>query len=123
MPPTTPSTTYASTRSLSPAAFLPSPRRYASTTTLQTVSRATSAHARAPGDIVARLVASALPRADAERLAGVLASLGVTDASYLRVFGKMRTRDAWLEELRAVGRLTEIQIRVVRELVESAAED
>lgn len=124
MPPTSPSITHTSTNSPSP---LPSSRHFraASTHTLETVSRATSAHSRAsaPPDIVARLVASALPRADAEHLAGVLASLGVTNAAYLRVFGKMRTRDAWLEELRVVGRLTEIQARVVRELVERAAED
>lgn len=128
IPPTSPSITHASTTSPFP---LPSSRhvRAASTHTLESVSRPGSAHshshsrASAPPDIVTRLTASALPRADAEHLAGVLASLGVTNAAYLRVFGKMRTRDAWLEELRVVGRLTEIQARVVRELVERAAED
>lgn len=94
---------------------------------LQTVSRTASTHSRAsasaPPDIVAHLIASALPRADAEHLVGVLASLGVTNAAYLRVFGKMCTQDAWLEELRVVGHLTEIQARVVHELVKRAAED
>lgn len=51
----------------------------------------------------------------------VLGSLGVHNVRYLRVLGRMKTRNTWLKELRAEGRLTEIQVRVVRELVESVA--
>ncbi|EIW59011.1 uncharacterized protein TRAVEDRAFT_48138 [Trametes versicolor FP-101664 SS1] len=98
----------------------PSPKRYASAATLESVSHATPAHSRVvPGSSVVRLVASASPCADAERLASVVTSLDVTNASYLRVFGKLRTGDAWLEELRVVGWLTEIQFRTVLHCVHS----
>ncbi|RDX50849.1 hypothetical protein OH76DRAFT_367927 [Lentinus brumalis] len=58
-----------------------------------------------------------LPQADADRLVKLLASMGVTDPLYLRVFSKMHGRDDWLREMRDKGELTEIQMRIMREIL------
>ncbi len=58
-----------------------------------------------------------LPQADADRLVKLLASVGVTDPAYLRVLAKMHGRDDWLREMRDKGELTEIQMRIVREIL------
>ncbi|KAL7280671.1 hypothetical protein ACG7TL_005610 [Trametes sanguinea] len=63
------------------------------------------------------LLAYALPPTDATRIARVLASLGIRDVGYLRVLAGMRSRDVWLQELRAKGQLSEIELRVLQEIL------
>ncbi|KAI0718065.1 hypothetical protein C8T65DRAFT_639890 [Cerioporus squamosus] len=58
-----------------------------------------------------------LPGADADRLVKLLASMGVVNTAYLRVLAKMHGRDSWLREMRDKGELTEIQMRVLREIL------
>ncbi|TFK92625.1 hypothetical protein K466DRAFT_212281 [Polyporus arcularius HHB13444] len=58
-----------------------------------------------------------LPQADADHLVELLASMGVTDPSYLRVFSKMHGRDDWLREMRDKGEMTEIQMRILQEIL------
>ncbi|OSD05416.1 hypothetical protein PYCCODRAFT_1475455 [Trametes coccinea BRFM310] len=70
-------------------------------------------------EIVALLLQFALPLSDAEHIAGVLASLGIRDKAYLRVLSRLSSRDQWLVELQETGKLTEIQVRVVREIIEN----
>ena len=60
-----------------------------------------------------------LPAVDATRLTHLLASFGVTDLTYLHVLARMITRDQWLDELREQGQLTEIQMRVLREVLDT----
>ena len=57
------------------------------------------------------------------RWAGGVGALSARDAdtAYLRVFARMSSRDAWLSELCQKGELSEIQMRVVRELLERVA--
>ncbi|RPD76261.1 hypothetical protein L226DRAFT_611677 [Lentinus tigrinus ALCF2SS1-7] len=65
------------------------------------------------------LVSARFPRPDAQHLAKLLASKGIKDLSYLKVFARMSTRDGWLAELVREGAITEIQMRVLREILES----
>ncbi|RDX50850.1 hypothetical protein OH76DRAFT_367875 [Lentinus brumalis] len=58
-----------------------------------------------------------LPEADAKRVTQLLASVGVVDAAYLRVLARMHGRDGWLCEMRDKGEMTEIQMRVLREIL------
>ncbi|TFK92626.1 hypothetical protein K466DRAFT_212227 [Polyporus arcularius HHB13444] len=58
-----------------------------------------------------------LPDADAKRVAQLLASVGVVDAAYLHVLARMHGRDGWLCEMRDKGEMTEIQMRVLREIL------
>ncbi|KAI0730888.1 hypothetical protein C8Q76DRAFT_793014 [Earliella scabrosa] len=75
-----------------------------------------------PSDPILDILLSAdLPRRDAERLTALFRSFGIADVAYLRVFARMSTRDAWLNELCQKGDLSEIQMRVVRELLERVA--
>ncbi|KAJ2992175.1 hypothetical protein NUW54_g7996 [Trametes sanguinea] len=60
-------------------------------------------------EIVALLLEYAIPQSDAEHIAGVLASLGIRDKTYLRVLSKLSTWNRWLVELQVTGKLTEIQ--------------
>ncbi|KAI9062787.1 hypothetical protein FKP32DRAFT_1593465 [Trametes sanguinea] len=69
--------------------------------------------------IVALLMEFAIPQSDAEHIAGVLASLGIRDKNYLRVLSKLSSWGRWLAELQETGKLTEIQVRVVSEIVEN----
>ena len=64
-----------------------------------------------------------IPRADAERLAGILASAGIADVSYLRVLACMRGRDDWLREMRDKEQISEIQMRVLQEILRSLDPD
>ncbi|KAL7280670.1 hypothetical protein ACG7TL_005609 [Trametes sanguinea] len=70
-------------------------------------------------EIVALLLQFAIPLSDAEHIAGVLASLGIRDKAYLRVLSRLSSRDQWLVKLQETGKLTEIQVRVVREIIEN----
>lgn len=67
------------------------------------------------------LIAAGLPREDATRLAEVFRTYGIADSAYMRVFARMSSRDAWLDELCQSGVLSVIQMRVVREVLERAA--
>lgn len=71
--------------------------------------------------VLTLLLSSGIPHADAERIVQLLTSLGIQDAAYLRVLACMSTRDEWLRELCEKGDLTEIQMRVVREMLEHVA--
>ena len=63
-----------------------------------------------------------LPSQDAERLVDLLASFGVSDTDYLRVLSRMATTDNWLRELREAGQLSEVQMRLLREILQRAAD-
>ncbi len=63
-----------------------------------------------------------LPPVDAERLSAVFASYGIVNAAYLRVLSGLQSRDVWLEDLRAKGQLSEIQMLVVREMLSRVME-
>ena len=43
--------------------------------------------------------------------------------SYLRMFARMYARDGWLRELRQVGQLSEIEMRVLREMLDHVARE
>ncbi|KAI0351370.1 hypothetical protein OH77DRAFT_950483 [Trametes cingulata] len=62
-----------------------------------------------------------LPAPDAARIAALFASFGVSDVAYVRLFARMASRDAWLRELRERGLLSEMQMLVVRDALESEA--
>ncbi|KAI0364692.1 hypothetical protein BV20DRAFT_1116221 [Pilatotrama ljubarskyi] len=70
-------------------------------------------------DFAGMLRARILPEADATRIAQLFTAFGVSDAAYMRVFSRMSSRDAWLRELRERGRLSEIQMLVVRDVLET----
>ncbi len=84
---------------------------------VQVFGKARSASAAEMSPVKA-LLDSCLPPADAKRLAHLFASFGIKDLAYLYVLARMRTRDRWLDELRGKGHLTEIQLRVVREVLD-----
>ena len=60
-----------------------------------------------------------VPSADAQQLTILLASKGIKDLAYLRVFARMSTRDDWLRDLVRERKISEIQMRVLREILES----
>ncbi len=64
------------------------------------------------------LVAALVPPTDAQRLTELLASKGITNLAYMRVLARMSTRDSWLEELVLEEKITEIQMRVLQEILE-----
>lgn len=72
--------------------------------------------------VLEQLQRFSLPRGDAERLAALFASFGITNTAYLRVMARMDSRDAWLGEMREEGVLSEIQMRVLREMLECVAD-
>ncbi|KAH9893138.1 hypothetical protein C8Q73DRAFT_519336 [Cubamyces lactineus] len=76
-----------------------------------------------PNDILDMLLEYELPYADAERLVELLGSLGIGDTQYLRVLGNMVSCDAWLSELRVEGKLSEIQLRILREILDQLARE
>ncbi|KAH9851949.1 hypothetical protein C2E23DRAFT_828355 [Lenzites betulinus] len=75
-------------------------------------SRPTRTASHGTDTIAARLRAFSLPHSDIKTIRRVLRSLGVHNVRYLRVLGRMKTRNTWLKQLRTEGRLTEIQVRV-----------
>ncbi|TFK86505.1 hypothetical protein K466DRAFT_149110 [Polyporus arcularius HHB13444] len=64
------------------------------------------------------LVAALVPPTDGQRLTELLASKGITNLAYMRVLARMSTRDSWLEELVLEEKITEIQMRVLQEILE-----
>ncbi|KAI0730870.1 hypothetical protein C8Q76DRAFT_716489 [Earliella scabrosa] len=73
--------------------------------------------------ILNRLLSLPLPRPDAERIAALFTTLGIKDMSYLRMFARMYARDGWLRELRQVGQLSEIEMRLLREMLDHVARE
>ncbi|KAI0363117.1 hypothetical protein BV20DRAFT_976020 [Pilatotrama ljubarskyi] len=67
------------------------------------------------------LRARSFPVTDVTRIAELFTSFGVSDPAYMRVFARMCSRDAWLRELRERGELSEIQMLVVRDVLETVA--
>ncbi|KAI0676097.1 hypothetical protein C8Q78DRAFT_368634 [Trametes maxima] len=55
------------------------------------------------------------PARDVQRLAGLFRDVGIETQEYLEIFAEMDGRDAWLQELRDDGALSEIQMRVLRQ--------
>ena len=43
--------------------------------------------------------------------------------AYLRAFARMESRDAWLREMRDNDELTEIHVRILRDMLERVATD
>ncbi|RPD76251.1 hypothetical protein L226DRAFT_371502 [Lentinus tigrinus ALCF2SS1-7] len=111
-PPTFMRTTSASTSSRSSASSSASP-------TAVSMSHWRSARSSPSGSqsVLDVLLSFRLPQNDAERLATVFASYGIVNVAYLRVLGCLPSRDRWLEDLRAKGELSEIQMLVVREML------
>ncbi|EJF64363.1 hypothetical protein DICSQDRAFT_125344 [Dichomitus squalens LYAD-421 SS1] len=72
--------------------------------------------------LVGLLRAYALPPQDVEHLVGLLASLSVSDMDYLRLLSRMASTDSWLREMREQGQLSEIQLRLLREILERVAD-
>ncbi|TFK92623.1 hypothetical protein K466DRAFT_212255 [Polyporus arcularius HHB13444] len=75
-----------------------------------------------PQSIFDLLLSFHLPPVDAERLSAVFASYGIVNTTYLRVLGGLQSRDVWLDDLRAKGQLSEIQMLVVREMLSRVME-
>lgn len=53
----------------------------------------------------------------------LFASFGISDLAYLKIFARMHSRDGWLSELRQKGDISEIQMRVLRELLDQVAKE
>ncbi|RPD64074.1 hypothetical protein L226DRAFT_611689 [Lentinus tigrinus ALCF2SS1-7] len=68
--------------------------------------------------ILDMLVSGGIPRADAERIAQLLASLGIATGEYLGVMARMKSRDVWLLELRGQNKISEIQMRILRNILD-----
>ena len=69
------------------------------------------------------IVSFDIPPADAQRITKLFASQGINDMAYLRAFARMESRDAWLREMRDNGELTEIHVRILRDMLERVATD
>ncbi|TBU21225.1 hypothetical protein BD311DRAFT_783028 [Dichomitus squalens] len=72
-------------------------------------------------EVLGWLVAFNVPPADAQWIEEMLAGFGVNDSTYLQGFARMASRDEWLRELRDSGELTEIQMRMIRDMLEYVA--
>ncbi|RDX50848.1 hypothetical protein OH76DRAFT_1481920 [Lentinus brumalis] len=75
------------------------------------------------GEIFELLVGAYIPHADTQRLVRLFASFGIKDIAYLRVFARMDSRDSWLNEMQQKGEVSEIQMRVIQELLRKVACD
>ncbi len=71
------------------------------------------------------LLARSFPLVDAERIALLFASLGITEEAYLRMFARLpsRYREAWLSEMREKGLLSEIQTWSIIDMLDALAAD
>ena len=67
------------------------------------------------------LLSFGLPVPDVERIHALLHAQGVSDIAYLRVLARMHSRDGWLHEMREKGEVSEIQMRVLREMLQQLA--
>ena len=60
---------------------------------------------------------------DAHRIAQLFATFGINDMTYLRAFSRMSSRDEWLREMRNSGQLSEIQARLLGEILDGVAKE
>ena len=72
---------------------------------------------RSPNTILGWIVSFDIPPADAQRITELFASLGIGNMAYLWAFARMESRDAWLGEMRENGELSEIQMRILRDML------
>ncbi|KAH9851948.1 hypothetical protein C2E23DRAFT_215198 [Lenzites betulinus] len=84
---------------------------------------ASSSHTEPPAAVRDMLLAYALPRADADRIALLLAGKGIASVAYLRVFAGLGSREAWLLEMCEAGLLSEVQSRVVCDMLDAISQD
>ncbi|KAI1796796.1 hypothetical protein LXA43DRAFT_576135 [Ganoderma leucocontextum] len=75
------------------------------------------------GSILNLLRSYALPLEDAEHIVDLLAASGVSTIAYMRVLSRMASTKDWLREERDNGELTEVQMRLLREIFERLATD
>ena len=54
---------------------------------------------------------------DAHRIAKLFATFGIDNMAYLRAFSRLSSRDEWLREMRNSGQLSEIQMRILSEML------
>ncbi|KAI0664546.1 hypothetical protein C8Q70DRAFT_1050007 [Cubamyces menziesii] len=104
-------------RSISSYSILPTPSPSEAETEIEAVIVDT------PDDILGMLLEYELPHTDAERIVELLGTLGIGDIQYLRVLGNMASCDVWLQELKAEGKLSEIELRVLREILDQLGRD
>ena len=67
------------------------------------------------------LISGGIPRADAGHLARLLASFGISTEVYLGALARMKSRDVWLLEMRGQNELSEIQMRIMRDILNDLA--
>ncbi|KAI1796799.1 hypothetical protein LXA43DRAFT_1153842 [Ganoderma leucocontextum] len=85
------------------------------------VMTASTSSARSSNTVLGWIVSFDIPPADALRITELFASLGISDMVYLRVFARMESRNEWLREMRENGQLSEIQMRILRDMLERIA--
>lgn len=73
--------------------------------------------------IVDLLRSYALPLEDTEHITDLLAALGVSNMDYMRVLARMSSTRDWLHEQRDEGKLTEVQMRLLCEILARLAEE
>lgn len=72
---------------------------------------------RLPNTVLGWIVAFDIPPADAQRITEFFLSLGINSMAYLRAFARMESRDTWLREMQENGDLSEIQMRILRDML------
>ncbi|TFK85505.1 hypothetical protein K466DRAFT_601118 [Polyporus arcularius HHB13444] len=78
---------------------------------------------KAPRSILDMLVSGGIPRMDAQHLTRLLASFGIATSEYLRALARMHSRDVWLLELLGQKKVSEIQMRILRDILDGLAGD
>ncbi|RDX50930.1 hypothetical protein OH76DRAFT_1481978 [Lentinus brumalis] len=76
---------------------------------------------KAPRSIMDTLVSGGIPRKDAPHLTRLLASFGIASSEYLGALARMHSRDVWLLELLGQKKVSEIQMRILRDILEGLA--
>ncbi|KAI0718038.1 hypothetical protein C8T65DRAFT_737559 [Cerioporus squamosus] len=71
--------------------------------------------------ILDMLVSGGIPSADAHILARLLASFRIATGEYLRALAQMQSHDVWLLELRAQKKVSEIQMRILHDILNGLA--
>lgn len=70
------------------------------------------------------LLSRGLPLTDSRRITHLLSSLGIVDKAYLRVFARLApSREAWLSEMRRKGQLSEVQVWVIVDVLDTVVMD
>ncbi len=76
---------------------------------------------KAPRSIMDMLVSGGIPRKDAPHLTRLLASFGIASSEYLGALARMHSRDVWLLELLGQKKVSEIQMRILRDILDGLA--